>query len=130
MLAEKLFAGTYKSHLTSTREFVLQINKDLTYEYVEDSTNRGIIHQVIKKGNVKVLDRHTARLGRVRLNWISRHNIEVWSPYSATIGHGNNVNPFDGTGGEFMSAAEGHMFYLNKSRMTQEIGVSRIRCLC
>lgn len=113
-LVQSKFSGVYKAKLTSSREVFLQINRDLTYSYKEDSFNRGIIHQVVREGRIKVKSDREARLGRVRLQWLNPHNIEVWSPYSATIGHGNNQARVDGTGGVFMSPAPGHVFYMNR----------------
>lgn len=113
-IVQNKFSGVYKAKLTSSREVFLQINPDLTYSYKEDSFNRGIIHQVVREGRIKVKSNKEARLGRVRLHWLNPHNIEVWSPYSATIGHGNNQTRVDGTGGVFMSPAPGHVFYLNR----------------
>ena len=113
-LATQKFAGVYTAQLTSTRGVFLQINPDLSYLYKEDSFNRGIIHQIIREGQIKAKSDKKARLGHVRLNWVNPNSIEVWSPYSATIGHGNNQLRVDGTGGVFMSPAEGHMFFLNR----------------
>ena len=106
--------GHYIAELTGDREVVLTIHEDLSFEYIEDSFRRGHVSQVFRKGNVRAVSKHTARVGLVQLEWISPNNIKALSPYGGTRRpSGGNLSGSVGRGGMIWSDG-GHVFYLHK----------------
>ena len=106
--------GEYLGTLSGSREAKITIGEDLSYRYVEDSTRNGIIQQVSRNGALRFKDWRTAKAGNVKLEWVSNNAIKVVSPFSSTIGHGNNQGNEAYSSGPFLTGMPSHTFYLNR----------------
>lgn len=106
--------GEYLAVISGSREASIQIDGSLDYHYVEDSTRNGIIRQVTRKGTLRFKDWRRAMAGNVRLEWIGNNTIKVVSPYSSTIGHGNNQGNESYSSGPFLTGMPSHTFFMNR----------------
>ena len=111
----KQFApGVYEATISGSRKAKIEIDEDLAYRYIEDSTRNGLIRQVQRKGNLLFSTWRKAKAGNVKLEWVSQNTIKVVSPFSSTIGNGNNEGNMAYSSGPFLTGMPSHTFYMNR----------------
>ena len=110
----KLAPGTYEAVLAGSRTAKIEINDDLAYKYVEDSSRNGIIKQVRRNGTLRFSTWRKAKAGNIKLEWVSEDTIRVVSPFGSTIGNGNNEGNLAYSSGPFLSGMPSHTFYMNR----------------
>ena len=113
-LTKEFAPGNYSAVLSGSREAKIQIADDLSYRYVEDSNRNGLIRQVMRNGTLRFSDWRRASAGNVKLEWVGSNTIKVVSPFSSTIGHGNNQGNEGFSSGPFISGMPSHTFYMNR----------------
>ena len=113
-MAKQFVPGSYKAVISGSRIATIHIDEDMRYEYKEDSPRNGVIQQVATKGRLIFSSWRKARAGRVKLEWVSTSSIKVESPYSSTIGHGNNEGNVAFSSGPFITGMPLHVFYMSK----------------
>ena len=110
----KFAPGKYEATISGSRKATIEIDEDLAYIYVEDSTRNGLIRQVQRKGNLLFSTWRKAKAGNVKLEWMSQNTIRVVSPFSSTIGNGNNEGNMAYSSGPFLTGMPSHTFYMNR----------------
>ena len=110
----KFAPGVYEATLSGSRKARIEIDEELAYRYLEDSTRNGLIRQVMRKGNLLFSSWRKAKAGNVKLEWVSQDTIRVVSPFSSTIGHGNNEGNVAYSSGPFLTGMPSHTFYMNR----------------
>ena len=110
----KFAPGVYEATLSGSRTAQLEVDSELAFKYIEDSTRNGLIRQVQRKGNLRFSSWRKANAGNVSLEWVSQNTIRVISPFSSTIGHGNNEGNLAYSSGPFLSGMPSHTFYMNR----------------
>ena len=110
----KFAPGVYEATLSGSRKARIEIDEALAYKYLEDSTRNGLIRQVMRKGNLLFSNWRKAKAGNVKLEWVSQDTIRVVSPFSSTIGNGNNEGNMAYSSGPFLSGMPSHTFYMNR----------------
>lgn len=110
----KFAPGHYEAVLAGARKAVLEVDQELGYRYIEDSTRNGIIKQVQRRGTLLFSTWRKAKAGNIKLEWVSADTIRVVSPFSSTIGHGNNEGNLAYSAGPFLTGMPSHTFYLNR----------------
>lgn len=110
----KFAPGVYEATLSGSRKARIEVDKVLGYQYVEDSTRNGLIRQVQRKGTLLFSTWRKAKAGNIRLEWVSQDTIRVVSPFSSTIGNGNNEGNMAYSSGPFLSGMPSHTFYMNR----------------
>lgn len=110
----KFAPGVYEATISGSRTAKIEIDKDLAYRYIEDSTRNGLIRQVQRKGNLMFSTWRKAKAGNVKLEWVSQNTIRVVSPFSSTIGNGNNEGNMAYSSGPFLSGMPSHTFFMNR----------------
>lgn len=106
--------GKYEATISGSRKATIEIDEDLGYRYIEDSTRNGLIRQVQRKGNLLFSTWRKAKAGNVKLEWVSQNTIRVVSPFSSTIGNGNNEGNMAYSSGPFITGMPSHTFYMNR----------------
>lgn len=110
----KFAPGIYEAQISGSRTAKIEIDKDLGYKYIEDSTRNGLIRQVQRKGTLLFSTWRIAKAGNVKLEWVGNNTIKVISPFSSTIGHGNNEGNMAYSAGPFLTGMPSHTFYMNR----------------
>lgn len=110
----KFAPGVYEATLSGSRKARIEIDEALAYQYVEDSTRNGLIRQVMRKGNLLFSTWRKAKAGNVKLEWVSEDTIRVVSPFSSTIGNGNNEGNMAYSSGPFLTGMPSHTFFMNR----------------
>lgn len=110
----KFAPGKYEATIAGSRKATIEIDDDLAYRYVEDSTRNGLIRQVQRKGNLLFSTWRKAKAGNIKLEWVSQNTIRVVSPFSSTIGNGNNEGNMAYSSGPFLTGMPSHTFYMNR----------------
>ena len=110
----KFAPGSYSATLSGSRTAQIEIDSELGYRYIEDSTRNGLIRQVQRKGTLLFSNWRKAKAGNVKLEWVSQDTIRVVSPFSSTIGNGNNEGNVAFSSGPFISGMPSHTFYMNR----------------
>lgn len=110
----KFAPGVYEATLSGSRKARIDVDDALGYHYVEDSTRNGLIRQVQRKGTLLFSTWRKAKAGNIRLEWVSQDTIRVVSPFSSTIGNGNNEGNMAYSSGPFLTGMPSHTFYMNR----------------
>ncbi len=110
----KFAPGIYEATLSGSRMAKIEIDKELGYRYLEDSPRNGLIRQVSRKGNLLFSTWRKAKAGNIKLEWMNEDTIRVVSPFSSTIGNGNNEGNMAYSSGPFLSGMPSHTFYMNR----------------
>ncbi|MCY3858632.1 MAG: hypothetical protein OXG25_06960 [Gammaproteobacteria bacterium] len=110
----KIAPGVYEATISGSRKARITVDEALGYRYIEDSTRNGLIRQVQRKGTLRFTTWRKAKAGNIRLEWVSQDTIKVVSPFSSTIGNGNNEGNMAYSSGPFLTGMPSHTFYMNR----------------
>ena len=110
----KIAPGVYEATLSGSRKARIEVDEELGYRYIEDSTRNGLIRQVQRKGTLLFTTWRKARGGNIKFEWVSQDTIRVVSPFSSTIGNGNNEGNMAYSSGPFLTGMPSHTFYMNR----------------
>lgn len=116
----KFAPGSYEAVISGDRKAVLEVDEQLGYRYIEDSTRNGVIRQVQRKGTLLFSTWRKAKAGNIKLEWVSGNTVRVTSPFSSTIGHGNNEGNMAYSSGVFLTGMPSHTFFLNRLGSEEE----------
>ncbi len=106
--------GMYEATLSGSRKATIEIDSELNYHYVEDSTRNGLVKQVRRNGTLHFSSWRKAKAGNIKLEWVGQHTIRVVSPFSSTIGNGNNEGNVAYSSGPFLTGLPSHTFFMNR----------------
>ena len=110
----KFAPGVYEATISGSRKARIEVDEALAYRYIEDSTRNGLIRQVQRKGTLLFSSWRKAKAGNIRLEWVSQDTIRVVSPFSSTIGNGNNEGNMAYSSGPFLTGMPSHTFFMNR----------------